>query len=129
MSIRAPPPALVGNRINRKEDPRLLTGRGRYVDDVVVPGMLHVAFACSDIAADASWMSTSPPHGGRRCRRGADRVDLNHVLVGPMGATPVLSMGPPGPYKVLADDEVRYVGDPYVLVVAENRGLPRMRSS
>ena len=44
MSILAPSSRLVGTRINRKEDPRLLTGRGRYVDDVVVPGMLHVAF-------------------------------------------------------------------------------------
>ncbi len=50
-------------------------------------------------------------------------VDLNLVLVGPMGATPVLSMGPPGPNKVLADDEVRYVGDPYALVVAKTRAL------
>ena len=50
MSILAPSARLVGNRISRKEDPRLLTGRGRYVDDVVVPGMLHVAFARSDIA-------------------------------------------------------------------------------
>ena len=51
MSLLAPSARLVGNRISRKEDPRLLTGRGRYVDDIVVPGMLHVAFARSDIAA------------------------------------------------------------------------------
>ena len=49
--------------------------------------------------------------------------DLNHLLAGPMGATPVLSMGSAGPFKVLADDEVRYVGDPYVMVVAESRAL------
>ena len=124
MSILAPSARLVGSRINRKEDPRLLTGRGRYVDDVVVPGMLHVAFARSDIAAAASWASTL------EAARGAVGVvavltaaDLNHLLAGPMGATPMLSMGPAGPYKVLADDEVRYVGDPYALVVAESRAL------
>ena len=50
MSILAPSARLVGNRINRKEDPRLLTGKGRYVDDIVIPGMLHVTFARSDIA-------------------------------------------------------------------------------
>ncbi len=50
MSLLPPSSRLVGSRINRKEDPRLLTGRGRYVDDVVVPGMLHVAFARSDFA-------------------------------------------------------------------------------
>ena len=36
-----------GSRIGRIEDPRLLTGRGRYVDDVVLPGMLHAAFVRS----------------------------------------------------------------------------------
>jgi len=124
MSILAPSSRLVGSRINRKEDPRLLTGTGRYVDDVVVPGMLHVAFARSDIArgrivgVDAA------------AARDADGVvavftaaELNQLLAGPMGATPVLSMGPAGPNKVLADDEVRYVGDPYALVVAETRAL------
>ena len=32
-----------GDRLLRKEDPRLLTGRGRYVGDLRLPGMLHVA--------------------------------------------------------------------------------------
>ena len=41
-----------------------------------------------------------------------------------MGATPVLGRwASPGPFKVLADDEVRYVGDPYAMVVAESRAL------
>ena len=35
---------LVGARVRRVEDPRLLTGQGRYIDDVIYPGMLHVAF-------------------------------------------------------------------------------------
>ena len=67
MSILAPSARLVGNRINRKEDPRLLTGTGPLRRRVVVPGMLHVAFARSDIAADASWAST------RRRREAARR--------------------------------------------------------
>jgi carbon-monoxide dehydrogenase large subunit len=124
MSILAPSARLVGNRISRKEDPRLLTGRGRYVDDVVVPGMLHVAFARSDLARGRI-VSVDP-----QAARAADGViavltaaDLNAVLVGPMGATPMLSMGSVGPYKVLADDEVRYVGDPFALVVATSRAL------
>jgi len=53
MSLLAPSGRLVGNRISRKEDPRLLTGAGTYVDDVVVKGMLHVAFARSDIGKKA----------------------------------------------------------------------------
>src|SRR5204862_3017646 len=124
MSILAASARVVGNRINRKEDPRLLTGQGRYVDDVAVSGVLHVAFARSDIARGRIL------HVDAEAARDADGVvavltaaDLNHLLVGPMGATPMLSMGPAGPNKVLADDEVRYVGDPFALVVAESRAL------
>jgi carbon-monoxide dehydrogenase large subunit len=40
----------VGQRVLRKEDLRLLTGRGTFVDDVTVPGLLHVAFIRSEIA-------------------------------------------------------------------------------
>jgi carbon-monoxide dehydrogenase large subunit len=40
----------IGQRLPRKEDARLLTGAGSFVDDVVVPGMLHVAFVRSQIA-------------------------------------------------------------------------------
>ena len=35
---------MIGRSVPRKEDERLVTGRGCYVDDVRVPGMLHVAF-------------------------------------------------------------------------------------
>jgi carbon-monoxide dehydrogenase large subunit len=124
MSILAPSARLVGNRINRKEDPRLLTGAGRFVDDVVVPGMLHVAFARSDIARGRIVaVDITDAREATGVVAVLTAADLNHLLAGPMGATPVLSMGPPGPNKVLADDEVRYVGDPYALVVAESRAL------
>ena len=41
---------VIGKRMPRKEDGRLLTGRGTFVDDVVLPGLLHVAFVRSPIA-------------------------------------------------------------------------------
>ena len=41
---------LVGTRVARVEDPRLLTETGRYVDDVTVPGMLHAHFVRSPFA-------------------------------------------------------------------------------
>jgi carbon-monoxide dehydrogenase large subunit len=41
---------MLGKRMPRKEDARLLTGRGTFVDDVVLPGMFHVAFTRSTIA-------------------------------------------------------------------------------
>ena len=43
-------PKLVGARVPRTEDPRLLCGQGNYVDDIQAVGMLHVAFRRSDQA-------------------------------------------------------------------------------
>src|SRR4029079_5948809 len=43
-------PKLLGARVTRVEDPRFLTGNGRYVDDIALPGMLHVAFVRSTMA-------------------------------------------------------------------------------
>ena len=43
-------PKLVGERVKRREDPRLIQGRGTYVDDLKVTGMRHMAFKRSDIA-------------------------------------------------------------------------------
>ena len=40
----------MGTRVQRVEDPRLLLGRGTFVDDIVRPGMLHAAFARSPFA-------------------------------------------------------------------------------
>ena len=37
----------VGQAMRRKEDPRMITGRGRYVDDIVLAGMLHMAIVRS----------------------------------------------------------------------------------
>ena len=38
--------SLIGARVKRKEDPRLITGKGNYVGDLKLPGMHHVAFVC-----------------------------------------------------------------------------------
>ena len=43
-------PKLVGQRVKRREDPRLIQGRATYVDDVKIAGMQHLAFKRSDIA-------------------------------------------------------------------------------
>src|SRR5436190_21259141 len=56
MTATASPPTttagtrFVGQRVQRREDARLVTGHGTYVDDVTVPGLLHVAFLRSDLA-------------------------------------------------------------------------------
>ena len=51
----------IGRRLRRKEDPRLLTGRGQFVDDIMLPGMLHVAFARSPIARGNILNASTPP--------------------------------------------------------------------
>jgi hypothetical protein len=43
-------PKLVGARVKRREDPRLIRGLATYVDDVKLVGMLHIAFKRSDVA-------------------------------------------------------------------------------
>ena len=110
-----------GTRIRRLEDPRLLTGRGTYVDDVSLPGMLHACFVRSPFpraairAIDASKALALP--GVRFVFTAAD---LNpgvreqwHTSVGPRS--------PETPRPPLAEGEVRFVGDPVALVVAESR--------
>ena len=42
--------SILGNAVRRLEDPTLLTGEGKYVDDLVEPNMLHVAFVRSTVA-------------------------------------------------------------------------------
>ncbi|MHB8626601.1 MAG: hypothetical protein ACYDBJ_01230 [Aggregatilineales bacterium] len=42
--------AMIGARVKRKEDPRLITGKGSYVGDLVIPNMGHVAFVRSPYA-------------------------------------------------------------------------------
>ncbi|MBX5088257.1 xanthine dehydrogenase family protein molybdopterin-binding subunit [Rhizobium lentis] len=114
-------PKLVGKRVKRTEDPRLLTGVGQYVDDMVLPGMLHVALRRSD-----------QPHakilnidiGDAFSVPGViaiyDASDLEGEI---KPAIPTSRM--PGYYATpiwpLAQGKVRYVGEPVVAIVAESR--------
>jgi carbon-monoxide dehydrogenase large subunit len=124
MSMLAPSARLIGTRVHRKEDARLLTGRGQYVDDVVVPGMLHAAFARSDVARGRiTRLDVSAALRGSGVVAVLTAAELNPLLAGRMGATPVLDAAPAGPEYVLAEGEVRFVGDPYALVIAASRAL------
>ncbi|MGR4863099.1 xanthine dehydrogenase family protein molybdopterin-binding subunit [Caulobacter sp. LARHSG274] len=112
----------VGQRVPRKEDGRLLTGRGTFVDDVVVPGMLHAAFVRSPIARgriraiDLSAAQAMP--GVQAVMIAEDLLSklkiqmLNYFL-----APPEIEITP------LAKDHVAYVGEPVVLIIAEDRYL------
>jgi len=112
----------IGARVQRREDPRLLTGHGTYVDDVRLPGMLHLAFARS---AFGHARITSIELEQARRLPGVVAVWSGAELNGD-SAEPLLDFsalgGPPAQYA-LADDEVRYFGEPVAVVVAENRYL------
>jgi aerobic carbon-monoxide dehydrogenase large subunit len=116
----------IGASIKRSEDPRILTGAGRYVDDVKLPGMLHAAFVRSPMAharvlsVDVSAARALP--GVVAVLTGAD---LEAMTV--PGPDPLLAFfsGPwPTPeFSLLATDKVRFVGDPVAVVVAKSRYL------
>jgi carbon-monoxide dehydrogenase large subunit len=111
----------IGKRVPRKEDGRLLTGKGTFVDDVVVPGMLHVAFHRSPIARgniksiDTSAAKDLP--GVVAVLTAAD-IDTIKIEVLTFFFTPSEV-----PVPLLARDRVAYVGEPMVLVIADNRYL------
>src|ERR1700761_9100313 len=115
-----------GASIKRSEDPRILTGAGRYVDDIKLPGMLHAAFVRSPLAhaqvlsVDVSAAQALP--GVVAVLTGAD---LETMTV--PGPDPLVAMlggaGPTPEFSLLATDKVRLVGDPVAVVIAESRYL------
>ena len=112
-----------GTRINRVEDARLLTGHGTFADDVSLPGMLHACFVRSPFARatirsiDPSAALAAP--GVHFVFTAADlNPDVKEQWHTSMGA-----LSPETPRPPLADTEVRFVGDPVALVVAESRYL------
>ena len=114
-----------GASVKRSEDPRILTGAGRYVDDVRLPGMLHAAFVRSPFAharitsIDVTEARNAP---GVIAVLTGEELDAAHCP-GP-GSAGMFSGNLPMPsFSILATDKVRLVGDPVVLVVAESRYL------
>jgi carbon-monoxide dehydrogenase large subunit len=114
-------PKLVGQRVRRLEDPRLLAGMGRYVDDITPPGTLFVAFRRSD-----------HPHARIR---GVDVGEAFSIpgVVGIFDASDLEDDIRPAiptsrmagyfatPIWPLARGKVRYVGEAVLAVVAESR--------
>ena len=113
----------VGQSVKRVEDRRLVAGAGQYVDDVRLPGMLHAAFLRSDLArARIRRLDTSAAAGSTGVHAVLTAEDLNRH-VDSLRA----SINPPEaaivPAHVLAPGDVRFVGDPVAVVVAEDRYL------
>ncbi|MCU1430762.1 MAG: xanthine dehydrogenase [Actinomycetia bacterium] len=112
----------VGQSVLRREDARLLTGHGSYVDDIVLPGMLHVAFVRSDIARGRI---TRVDVEAARALDGVHAVltsdDLNPRVESVQMQPTMLASMPGAPLRPLANGDVRFVGEPIVLVVADSR--------
>jgi len=116
----------IGSRTKRNEDPRLLTGRALFVDDLDLPGMLHVAFLRS-------------PYAHARIRGiDASRARKREGVIAVYTAEDLGSYWQPGPLLVppppvegmvfnqrtqvpLVKDKVRQLGEPIAVVVAVSR--------
>ncbi|CUU55172.1 carbon-monoxide dehydrogenase large subunit [Parafrankia irregularis] len=110
-----------GRRVKRVEDARLLTGRGTFVDDVVRPGMLHVNFVRSPVArARITGIDISE----------ALALDGVHAVLTAADINPHVHEqwfslegrhAPDTPRPPLAEGEVRHVGDPVAMIIAQDR--------
>jgi len=114
------PDTLVGKRIRRQEDPRLITGTAIYLDDIKMPGMHHACVIRSPHgAARIVRINTKPAlalPGVAAVFTGADVKDLGAV---PCAASlPGLRVPH---HHLLAQDRVYYVGHPVAVVVATDR--------
>ena len=115
-------PKLVGQRVKRREDPRLIQGRGTYVDDIKLAGLQHLAFKRSDV-----------PHGrilaidtsAAEALDGVEAVFTGAQIAELVGPLPSLLPFPAPERRAVATDVVRFVGEPVAVVVARDRYVAR----
>ena len=114
----------IGRRTKRIEDPDLLVGKGNYIDDLKMSGMMHAYFVRSEYAhARICSIDTSSAMRVEGVAAIYTLSDLMQVLqfdrlplAFPPGKLSKIAMP-----KVLASDEVLYVGEPFALIVARDR--------
>src|SRR6516162_4551915 len=108
---------VIGTRMLRKEDPRFLVGRGRFVDDVALPNMAHAAVLRSPYAhARIKSIDTRAAlalAGVAAVITGEDAAQETGPL--PCFASPAVEQ------RCIARGKVRHVGEPVALVVADSR--------
>ena len=111
----------IGQRVLRKEDPRLLTGRGQFVDDISLPGMLHCAFARSPIARGRI---VSIDTSAARDMPGVHAIYTQAELAAqPVTMYSFYYLPPEVEVTPLANGRVAYVGEPVALVIADSRAI------
>jgi carbon-monoxide dehydrogenase large subunit len=122
--VRASPalPKFVGQRVKRREDPRLIQGRATYVDDVKIAGMQHVVFKRSDIAHGRI---TSIDVAAALAMDGVEAVYTGREIADLVAPMPIGTPFPAPPHRAVAVDVVRYVGEAVAVVVARDRYVAR----
>ena len=116
--------SLLGKSVPRQAALRLVAGRGRYVDDISLPRMVHLAFVRSPVAAgrighiDTAAAAALP--GVVRVFTGADLLGVCASFAGNNVAVPQLRSPPE---HCLAIDRVCWQGEPVVAVAAVSRGV------
>ena len=113
-------PKLVGQRVKRREDPRLIQGRGTYGDDVKIAGMQHLTFKRSDVAHGRI---RSIDISAAEAMDGVEAV-FAHIakFLAPM---PIGTPFPSPEHRAVTVDTVRFAGDPVAVVVACDRYVAR----
>src|SRR5947199_8658562 len=116
MAIETPLKGFVGESIKRKEDDRFIRGKGNYVDDITLPGMLHMAIVRSPLAhARIRSIDTS----AAQALPGVVAVVTGELLAQhKLAWMPTLSGDT---QAVLATDKVRFQGQEVAAVIAEDR--------
>jgi len=119
--------AMLGTPIKRREDPRLITGQATYVDDIKIPGMLHMSVLRSPYGhARINSINTD----AARSHPGVVAVYTAQDLKGVVGniavAVPLgLIANGMGTRGALAEGKVRFYGDPVAVVIADDRYTAR----
>jgi carbon-monoxide dehydrogenase large subunit len=115
---------MVGARIQRREDPRLITGHGRYVDDMTRPAMLHMAVVRSPFAhAKIRSIDPGPAKNAAGVVAVLTAVDFKDHIAGgiPVSASFVAEKKQVPNQFPIATEEVVYQGEPVAVVLAEER--------
>jgi carbon-monoxide dehydrogenase large subunit len=111
----------VGESVTRVEDQRILTGRGRYVDDVRLPRMLHASFLRSSHAhARINRLDTTEAKRVPGVVAVLTGTDIEALTV-PIQVMPQFPGFRSPVYLAMATDRVRFVGDLLAIVVADTR--------
>jgi aerobic carbon-monoxide dehydrogenase large subunit len=122
--------SFIGQSVPRREDKRLLSGNGCYIDDIVLPRMLHVAFVRSPVAhARIRSIDLSRVRAAPGVALALSAAELNrelppvadHRIPMPSKWRLAVKHKITNPRQPLLGEKIRYVGEPIAVVVAESR--------